>query len=238
MLDFEKIASIISPLCGTIRLYGYRFFGKSMLTYILPAITIKEFHMSNQQQKKIIGGRDLINIGIFTAIIFIITMAVMPIGFIPVLMPLYCVIIPVVGGIPWMLFATKVKKLGMVFIMSMLLGLLLMLSGMGWYALPVCAVSGIITELILKLGAYKSKKHTVIAHGVFCTWLFGSYIPLIFMADTYWQQNADYGEEFISSAKSIFQIWTAPVLIALCVAFGILGGLLGLKKHFAKAGIV
>jgi len=44
--------------------------------------------MSNQQQKKIIGGRDLINIGIFTAIIFIITMAVMPIGFIPVLMPL------------------------------------------------------------------------------------------------------------------------------------------------------
>ena len=61
------------------------------------------------------------------------------------------------------------------------------------------------------------------------------------MADTYWQQNADYGEEFISSAKSIFQIWTAPVLIALCVVFGILGGLLGLKimkKHFAKAGIV
>lgn len=32
--------------------------------------------MSNQTKKNFIGGRDLINIGIFTAIIFIITMAV------------------------------------------------------------------------------------------------------------------------------------------------------------------
>ena len=46
--------------------------------------------MSNQTKKYFIGGRELINIGIFTAIIFIITMAVMPLGFIPVLMPLHC----------------------------------------------------------------------------------------------------------------------------------------------------
>lgn len=188
-----------------------------------------------------IGGKDLINIGIFTAVIFIITMLVMPIGFIPILMPLYCVIIPLVGGIPWMLFVTKIRHFGMILIMSILLGICLMLTGMGWYALPVCAVSGLISELIVRKGKYKNAKLDVLAHGVFCVWLFGSYVPLIFMADKYWEVNADYGAEFIETAKNLFQLWMAPVLIVCCIGFGVLGGFLGLKimkKHFVKAGIV
>lgn len=188
-----------------------------------------------------IGGKDLIHVGIFTAIIFIITMVVMPIGFIPILMPLYCVLIPLIGGIPWMLFVTKVRKFGMILIMSILLGICLMLTGMGWYALPICIVSGLIAELIVKKGRYRSAKMDVLAHGIFCIWLFGSYVPLIFMADTYWGENADYGETFIETAKNIFQLWMAPVLIIFCIVFGILGGFLGLKimkKHFVKAGIV
>lgn len=196
-------------------------------------------NMTNSSNR--IGGKDLINVGIFTAIIFIITMLVMPIGFIPILMPLYCVLIPLIGGIPWMLFVTKVRKFGMILIMGILLGLCLMLTGMGWYAIPICIASSLAAEFIVKAGRYKSAKMDVIAHGIFCIWLFGSYIPLIFMADAYWASNADYGEEFISTAKSIFQIWTAPALIICCVAFGIIGGILGLKvmkKHFLKAGIV
>ena len=197
--------------------------------------------MSNQQSKSRISGKDLINVGIFTAIIFIITMLVMPIGFIPVLMPLYCVIIPLVAGIPWMLFVSKVRHFGLILIMSLLLGVCLMLTGMGWYAMPVCLISGLISELIVKKGDYKSAKLDMFAHGFFCIWLFGSYIPLIFMADEYWATNADYGEEFITSAKNLFQLWMAPVLIVCCIVFGIIGGWLGLKmmkKHFVKAGIV
>lgn len=195
--------------------------------------------MTNRSNR--IGGKDLINVGIFTAIIFIITMLVMPIGFIPILMPLYCVLIPLIGGIPWMLFVTKVRKFGMILIMGILLGLCLMLTGMGWYAIPICIASSLAAEFIVKAGGYKSAKMDVIAHGIFCIWLFGSYIPLIFMADAYWASNADYGEEFISTAKSIFQLWTAPALVICCVVFGIIGGILGLKvmkKHFMKAGIV
>ena len=55
-------------------------------------------------------GKDLINIGIFTAIYFIVIFAAASIGFIPIFIPLISVIVPLVGGIPMMLFFSKIKK--------------------------------------------------------------------------------------------------------------------------------
>jgi energy-coupling factor transport system substrate-specific component len=196
--------------------------------------------MSSSLNPRRINGRDLINVGIFTALLAVVCMAVMPLGFIPILMPLYCVLMPLISGIPWMLFITKVRKFGLILIMGILLGLFLMVGGMGWYALPLTIVSSLIAEFIVRAGSYTSARLDMVAHGVFSIWVFGSFIPLIFMADQYWAENASYGEEFISSAKGIFQLWTAPVLVLCCVVFGILGGALGLKimkKHFVKAGI-
>ena len=53
-------------------------------------------------------GKDLINIGIFTAIYFIVIFAAAAIGFIPIFIPLISVIVPLVGGIPMMLFFSKI----------------------------------------------------------------------------------------------------------------------------------
>ena len=58
-------------------------------------------------------GKDLINIGIFTAIYFIVIFAAASIGFIPIFIPLISVVVPLVGGIPMMLFFSKIKKFGM-----------------------------------------------------------------------------------------------------------------------------
>lgn len=70
------------------------------------------FAMNNKLQ-----GKDLINIGIFTAIYFIVIFAAASIGFIPIFIPLISVIVPLVGGIPMMLFFSKIKKFGMLTIM-------------------------------------------------------------------------------------------------------------------------
>ena len=43
-------------------------------------------------------GKDLINIGIFTAIYFIVIFAAASIGFIPIFIPLISVIVPLVGA--------------------------------------------------------------------------------------------------------------------------------------------
>ena len=59
-------------------------------------------------------GKDLINIGIFSAIYFVIMFAVAMLGMIPIFLPLLSVIVPILGGIPFMLFLTRVKKFGMI----------------------------------------------------------------------------------------------------------------------------
>lgn len=57
-------------------------------------------------------GKDLINIGIFSAIYFVILFAVAMLGMIPIFLPLLAVIVPILGDIPFMLFLTRVKKFG------------------------------------------------------------------------------------------------------------------------------
>ena len=45
-------------------------------------------------------GKDLINIGIYAAIYCVIMTAVAMLGFIPIMMPMLCVLVPLLGGIP------------------------------------------------------------------------------------------------------------------------------------------
>ena len=96
---------------------------------------------------KKLKGKDLINIGIFTAIYFVVIMALAMLGFIPIFMPTYSVLMPLLGGIVFMFFLTKVKKFGMVWIMTILMGILMWLTGMSYYALVIGTVTGLIAEL-------------------------------------------------------------------------------------------
>lgn len=79
--------------------------------------------------------KDLINTGLFTAIYFIVITIITMFGYIPIMMPLLFVFGPLVVGISFMLFLTKVKKFGMILIMSLTVGLLLLLTVMSWYSL-------------------------------------------------------------------------------------------------------
>ena len=120
---------------------------------------------------KRLNGKDLINVGVFTAIYFVIIMALAMLGFIPIFMPTYSVLMPLFGGIVFMLFLTKVKKFGMVLIMNILMGILMWLTGMSYYALVIGTVAGLIAEFVLKGGEYRSARRAVIAHGFFSLWV-------------------------------------------------------------------
>lgn len=93
---------------------------------------------SNKLQPK-----DLINVGIFTAIYFIIFFAGMMLGYIPIFIPLLGLVCSILCGIPFMLYLTKVKKFGMVSLTGIILGLLNLIMGSGVlvlifdYKLPV-----------------------------------------------------------------------------------------------------
>ena len=70
--------------------------------------------MSNKLQAK-----DLISLGLFTVLYFVIGCCVaIPIGFVPIFLPVLGALWALITGIPFMLFLTRVKKFGMVTIMG------------------------------------------------------------------------------------------------------------------------
>ena len=104
--------------------------------------------MSNKLQAK-----DLINLGLFTVLYFVIGCCVaIPIGFVPIFLPILGALWSLITGIPFMLFLTRVKKFGMVTIMGILSGLLMGLTGMGFWGVPMGLIFGLLGDLILKSG--------------------------------------------------------------------------------------
>ena len=118
-------------------------------------------------------GKDLINIGIFTAIYFIVIFAAASIGFIPIFIPLISVIVPLVGGIPMMLFFSKIKKFGMLTITGIIGGIFFYLIGYGWIGLLGWVLGGILSDVVLKIGGYQKFKVTVLSYACFCLGIMG-----------------------------------------------------------------
>lgn len=194
--------------------------------------------MENKLQAK-----DLINIGLFTVLYFVLGCCVaIPIGFVPIFLPILGALWTLITGIPFMLFAVRVKKFGMVTIMAVLSGLLMGLTGMGFWGILTGAVFGLLGDLIMKSGGYQSAKKTILGYGVFSLWMVGTYIPMYFMVE---QSRADFaksfGNEYADKVMSVMPMWSIVLVIAAIFLFALLGGRIGkaiLKKHFSRAGIV
>ena len=189
-----------------------------------------------------IQAKDLISLGLFTVLYFVLGCCVaIPIGFVPVFLPVLGALWTLITGIPFMLYAVRVKKFGLVTIMAILSGLLMGLTGMGYWGILTGAVFGVLGDLLMKSGEYRSAKKTILGYGVFSLWMVGTYIPMYFMVE---QSRADFaagfGEEYADKVMSVMPTWSLILMVAGIFVFAILGGLLGkavLKKHFVKAGI-
>ena len=83
----------------------------------------------NQQSSKL-QAKDLITIGIFTAIYFVVFLACAMLGFIPVFLLAMTFYGPIITGIPFMLYLTKIKKFGMVTITAIICGILMFVFGL------------------------------------------------------------------------------------------------------------
>lgn len=166
--------------------------------------------------EKKLKARDFITIGIFTAILWVVQMIIMYLGFLsPFVVAGYSVLIPIVTGIPMMLYYARIEKFGMLTITSIIVAILLFIFGMGFLGAPICIVSGIIADLIAKSGKYKSWKKTVISCGVFNLWVSASYLPLVFTADSYQQSllEGGYDAAFVDTLFTLVTPATYPVII-------------------------
>ena len=195
--------------------------------------------MNNQK----LNAKDLINVGIFTVIYFILFFVAGMLGYIPIFAVLIPLMLGILCGIPFTLFLTKTGKFGAVTIMGTLLGVLCFLMGQSWISIPFGVVFGLLADLIFKAGQYKSWTHIVIGYCVFTEWVIGSMLPMWIMRDVFFENYRTRGgtEEYISAVMALTENLMLPVVVLLGIIGGVIGAFLGrsvLKKHFKKAGIV
>lgn len=187
-------------------------------------------------------GKDLINVGIFTAIYFVIVFVVGMLGYIPIFIPLLSVLVPLVGGIPMMLYFSKIHKFGMLTITGLLCGVLMLVTGMGYWSVLTGLAMGLIADLMLKASGYENSRLEVITHGVFSIWVVGNFIPVFIARDAYYQNLlSGFGKEYADTLMEYMPTWILPLLIVAALISGLIGGLIGrkiFKKHFERAGIV
>ena len=198
--------------------------------------------MKNKKEK--LNGKDFINIGIFTAIYMVIVIAIAcTVGLIPIGFILLPIILPIIGGIPMMLYFTKIKKAGMLLIFEILFGLVMILTGMGVDLLIWGIVVGVICELLFKAAKYSSGKMAIICYGILSTCICGNYIHWISSSENWLSQTAvTYGDTYVNTIHGALTTgWVFPAMVIGGFISGIIGGLIGksvMKKHFEKSGLV
>lgn len=191
--------------------------------------------------KKKLDVKDLINVGIFTAIYYVLLVVAGFLGYIPIFSVMFPLVVAVLCGIPFVLFLTRAKTFGMITIMGILLGILNFAFGQGWYSIATGLLCGLLADLICKGGEYKSWKHMVVSFCVFSEWVIGSMLPMWIMKDSYFEMMAKMqGAAFAESLESLITGWMLVLLMVLTAVAAVIGAYLGkavLKKHFKRAGI-
>lgn len=192
--------------------------------------------------KSKIDVKDLINIGLFTAVYFIFIAPPGILGIIPIFMLLLPAMIRLVGGIPVMLLITKTQKFGALTICGVVVSLLLAIMGHPWMALILSVPVIVIADMVMAMGQYKSWKLNSIGYIIFSFWPIGNLLPFYFMRNSYLAFIQDkYGTDYEATVEGLFSIGMIPIILITTIIGAWIGAYIAkgiLKKHFKRAGII
>ena len=170
------------------------------------------------QKSNKLNGKDLINVGIYTAMTLVIFFVFGLLTSLPVIYPFLLFIWPFVCGIPMMLYYTKIQKFGML------------------------TITGVICGLFFFLIGYTSFKVTFLSYACFCLGMMGCPANLWIAGQSYWENiHSSMGDQYAETLQSMMPSWMMYAGFLILFVGGICGALLGhkmLKKHFERAGIV
>lgn len=186
--------------------------------------------------------KDLINVGLFSVIYFIMFTISGILGYIPICVVILPLIAGILGGIPFVLFTIKEQKFGAVTLMGVIAGLFTFLVGQTWLSVVFGLVFGLLADLIMRSGQYKSWTKNMLGYSVFTLWTVGTMLPMWIMRETFFAGYRENGgtDAYINALMKLTPNYMILVVIVLALVGGMLGACLGksvLKKHFEKAGI-
>lgn len=201
--------------------------------------------MSATNSGKMLKGRDLITIGIFSALYFVINFAFMLVsGLHPLLWILMPGLIALFAGIPFLLMCVKVQKPGAVLLMGLITGLIYFATGQFTLIILITFVIGCgLGEFTRACTHYRSFKGNSLAYAGFSLGMIGSPLPIWVMRDDFLTQISAQGmpADYVETLTAL----SSPAMLIVMVLATVIGAMIGVvltkgmfKKHFSKAGMV
>mgnify|MGYP001673970116 FL=1 len=187
--------------------------------------------------------KDLVTIGVFTVIYFVLMFLSGMIGIVPILYLAYPTVAGIITGIVIMLFMAKVQKPGGLFILGLICSLIVIAMGNTYVILVHALISMVIAEIIRKTGGYKSFKYNMLSFAIFNTWICGFLMQVLLAKDKVIEiaETRGMGYAYIMKLIALLNLSSMILVYIGAIVGGIIGAYIGkafLKKHFEKAGII
>ncbi len=186
--------------------------------------------------------RDLINVGVFTALYFVVVMIGHALGMINPLLALIGFAIGILGnGAVIALYLARVPRLGALTITIGLMGVLMAATGHPWFSLLLCPALGFAGDLIAWSGRFVSLWRNALAYGVATLWHIVPFLPLVL--DTVGQYDhlvERRGQAYADGYVAIFSGTNLVLVMLLFFVLAVVAGVFGqrlLHRHFRRAGV-
>lgn len=190
--------------------------------------------------------RDLVNVGIFTVVYFLVLL----------LTPIFAIFGPIgllvggavgklLGGIVIMFYLGRVPKLGAMTLLSLFIGAFMTFTGHAWVTWPLILVLGFVADLMVsstRVDGRPNRLAAIFAYGIFSMWSAGPLLPILYASDAYFARIAARrgGAELAQRYQQIFTPQFVIIWIIALFVIGLVGGWIGTRiaaKHFRRAGL-
>ncbi len=201
--------------------------------------------VSGQQKPGALSVSDLVTVGIYAALYFLVTAVV----------TFACsILIPVVGnlllpagvalvaGSIYYLLIAKVPRFGAVTAVGLVMGAFFFFSGHFILSFATCIVCGVGADLIARAGSYVDRRLNLLAYVVFSFGVTGPILPLWLMRDQYVAALVARGKDsaYIDKVFAGVNGTMAVVVVLAVIVCAVVGGIFGrslVERHFKKANL-
>lgn len=188
--------------------------------------------------------KNLINIGVFTAIYFVIMFMGGMLGiFGPQFIMIGGFIAGFINAVVMMVYLVRTPTIGALTITGLLCAFLMVLTGHSIISLFIGAGMGFLGDLVAASGGFKDRWKNIFGYAVFSLWTISPVLPMFINSEAYFADVAQQmnSPEYAQQMQALFSPTTVLIITLVGVGIALAGGFFGtkmLEKHFVKAGMV
>lgn len=184
--------------------------------------------------------KDIATIGIFSALLFVVTMVAGALMGISMVLNMYSVAVVAVLSAPlYMLIMAKVHKKGAVLLTFAIVGILWGLFG-GIFVLIWMLGFGVVGEVLASKSKYQNYKMLTVSFGLYSVGYYLVAIAPLYYYPAFWygfDRPKETVDAMIAAAHSTAGLAAIPVTLIAIVIGAVIAKRM-LKKHFEKAGVI